>query len=218
MAVSNRALVTEAIMEDELGLSSGAGGAKLTRRIEAVSKQIENLCNRRFDQTDAIVEKQPGYGGTAIRIDRPPIVSIASIVYGDDTTLDASDYLIQDGGASGIIYFPYGVTWTGKLKAGVITDTRIPGSEEWKYTVTYKGGWITPAQAVNESKTANLPEDIVQACIDAVVSAYQWTGRDRSIKSRSIMSARTDYETGDSGLPKSVEALLSPYIIIPVGR
>lgn len=209
MALSENCLTTIATMEGELGIASGAEDAYLTRLIEAATKRIEGYCNRVFKQTAAIAESCKGYGTPHLVVARPPITSIASITY-DDATVSSDDYKILDAQA-GIIYNAGGWYNTSSTIANIESDP-VPGTEDILYVVTYKGGWVTPAQ----TGTRDLPYDIEQACIELVVSKYRSKGRDPNITSESLMSAGVGYRVAgaddqDTDLPASIKDVLRQY-------
>jgi hypothetical protein len=191
----------------------GAADPKLPRLIASASEAIRRYIGRpRLHYGAAIVEKLAGYAGQArllgtvrLYLGTVPIVSVASVVLPDGTSLAPSDYVIEDP-VAGILYRREGWPFTGVDTGGVFH------SEEKSIVVTYAGGWVTPAA---ESGTRTLPYDLEHACLLTVVSMYRSEPRDMSITSESLGDYSVSYDKPDASggglLPAAVQALLATY-------
>ena len=212
MPLSDYALTTIATVEDELGITPSSEDARVQRYIHAVSRWLTAPAqmNRTLQYDAAIAENAAGYGDPYMIIDRPPLVGITSIVY-DGTTLDATDYEINDAKA-GIIYFPKGTTWTAPSAAGTISSMPLPGMERKLYAVTYGGGWWTPQQLVSgaaPSGVDDLPPEIEDACIQLVSIRRGNRGVNRSIQSEKVLSESVTYF--DNPVPQDVVDVIASY-------
>lgn len=218
--LTSHALTTLDALKDELGISVSTFDDTLKRYINAVSRRISEYCGRTFYFEEAIEEYQPGHGGTALLVDRPPIVTIDSITY-DGSTVESSSYTSRDQDKkAGLIYREYGWIWTAKIAAAGVVDDRLPGTEEREYLVTYDGGYVTPKQVDDDgSLTRTLPEDLEDACILACTMRYLQKGQNLNVKSEKSLSYSVAYGgsgnkagDGQSSLPAEVRAMLAPYV------
>lgn len=195
-------LTTVAAAADVLGVS--ASDPKLPRLIGAASGAIRRYLNRpQLHYGASIVEKLPGFEGQVrLYLGVAPLISVASIVLPDGTTLDPADYTIEDLEAAAL-YRAAGWPYTGLCDDG----GRLYG-EAKTIVVTYAGGWVTPAQ----SGTRNLPFEIEEACLLTVKSLYQY--RDPAITSESLGDYSVTFATateGDGVIPPAAQALLSTH-------
>ena len=188
-----------------LGVS--AADPKLPRLIGAASEAIRRYIGRpQLHYSASIVEKLPGYAGQVrLYLGAVPLISVASVVLPDGTTLvPTDDYVVEDL-ATAALYRRVGWPFTGVDEGGVLY------AEEKAIVVTYAGGWVTPAQA----GTRTLPYDLEHACILAVVSAYRSEPRDASIASESLgdysVSFARPSPSGGGVLPDAALALLNTY-------
>jgi hypothetical protein len=188
MSLNANALTTVAAVQAVTGMS-GITTPVAERLINAASAFLEGPRGiaRKLYQDSAIVVKVAGYGDPYLRVSQTPINSVTSITY-DGSTVDVSDYEIDDAG-EGLIYLSGGATWTAPRASGLISNLPLAGMERRLYTITYDGGWITPAQG----GSATLPADIEEACLQLVVSGYRKDGQDQAIASERIMSTSVTY-------------------------
>ncbi|MBL8924130.1 MAG: hypothetical protein JNJ54_35065 [Myxococcaceae bacterium] len=201
-------LTTLAAAADVLGVS--ASDPKLPRLIGAASGAIRRYLNRpQLHYGAAIVEKLPGFKGQVrLYLGVAPLISVASVVMPDGSTLDPADYTVEDLDAAAL-YRAAGWPYTGLCDDG----GRLYG-EVKAIVVTYAGGWVTPAQ----SGTRNLPFEIEEACLLTVVSMYRSEPRDPSIASESLGDYSVAYQlpnsiigVGQSFIPHAAQSLLSTY-------
>jgi hypothetical protein len=206
MALTAHALTTLQAVKDELGITSNADDSLLERRINAVSALIERLCGRHFE-TGSVVETFPAEGQVRFALARTPVTSITSVSY-DGTVLDAGNYSLEDGEA-GLLRMIYAAVRSQLLAAGVAMDM-LPGTARRLYSVTYVGGYVMPAA----SSGRNLPEDLEEACIIAVVTSFRKKGRDQSIQQEALGDWSATYAGGVSGadpLPPAAMKMIEPY-------
>lgn len=197
-------LTTLDVAAGALGVS--AADPKLPRLIGAASEAIRRYIGRpQLHYSASIVEKLPGYAGQVrLYLGAVPLISVASVVLPDGTSLGPTEYVVEDL-ITGALYRRDGWPFTGVDAGGVLY------AEEKAIVVTYAGGWVTPAQ----SGTRTLPYDLEHACILAVVSAYRSEPRDASIASESLgdysVSFAKPSPSGGGVLPDAAVALLSTY-------
>lgn len=209
MTLAANALTTVAAAKDELGIAAldTSQDTYLETLINRSSSAIERFCNRSFYRDAATVENLEGYGGMKLVVSRTPIVSITSIAY-NGAALDAATYEIHDADA-GIIRFLGPILWTTVVLPNIKRDA-YPGEERKLYRVTYAGGYTIPSGGAY-----TLPEDLVEACLLAVVDRFRRKGRDPSVQSERLMSYSVSYandpETLETGLPPAVRGLLAPW-------
>lgn len=196
-------LTLPATAADALGVA--AADSKLPRLIGAASEIIRRYIGRpRLYFTAGFVERLPGYiQQVRLRLGLLPLISVASVVLPDGTSLAASDYVREDDEA-GVLYRASGWPWTGLIRPGVLYDAPAVGTEAKTIVVTYTGGWVTPAQG----GTRTLPFDIEEACLQAVSAIYRHQGVDPLIASESL----GDYSVSFRELPP-LEGLVSAGVL-----
>lgn len=197
-------LTTLAAAADVLGVSSS--DAKLPRLIGAASGAIRRYLDRpQLHYGAAIVEKLPGFDGQVrMYLGVVPLISVASVVLPDGSTLDPADYTVESLEAA-TLYRAAGWPYTGLCDNG----GRLYG-EAKTIVVTYAGGWVTPAQ----SGTRNLPFEIEEACLLTVSALYRKQGIDPTIASESLGDYSVTFATateGDWVIPPAAQALLSTH-------
>jgi hypothetical protein len=204
MSLNANALTTVAAVQAVTGMS-GITTPVAERLINAASAFLEGprAIARKLFQDSVVVVKVAGYGDRYLRVSQTPINSVTSIAY-DGSNIDASGYEIDDA-KEGLIYFPGGVTWTAPGASGLISNLALAGMERKLYTVTYDGGWVTPAQV----GTVTLPADIEEACMQLVVSGYRKDGKDQAIASERIMSTSVLYRP--DSMPQFVTGVIDSY-------
>ncbi len=188
MTLSAHALTTVATVLGELGLtSSPALDARIERMIEAVSAAFERLAGGRLFYYEAnIVERVRGYGGFVLALNRPPLISISSILLLniDGTTAEtllSTTYAIETADA-GTVFRPGGFFTTAQ-PGNDIRETLLAGTEARRIQVTYTAGWVTPNQAGSPTPVRTLPYDIEEVIIQSVCRVFQNSGRDINIGS-----------------------------------
>jgi hypothetical protein len=197
-------LTTVAEAAGALGVSPA--DSKLPRLIGSASEAIRRYIGRpRLHYGTGLVEKLPGYAGQVrLYLGTVPLISVASVVLPDGTSLAPADYVVESL-ETAALYRREGWPFTDVDDGGVLY------AEEKAIVVTYAGGWVTPAQ----SGTRTLPYDLEHACILAVVSAYRSEPRDASIASESLgdysVSFSKPSSSGGGVLPDAAVALLSTY-------
>lgn len=208
-------LTTLATVKTELSIPTltTTDDAYLTNLISSLSDYISSRCNRVFTYSAAWVENLPAYASTRLIVKHTPVVSITSITY-NGGTIASTEYTLADTG-KGWIYRATGWYWTASFFSNVGHDPYV-GSEGDLYAVTYVGGYVTPQQAVDSVGTRNLPYDLEDACVQAVVSRYQSRGQDRRIMQESLLSASVSYRDVDE-IPE-VASAIRRYRRIGTGR
>lgn len=212
MALSARALCTVALVETELGLSSGADDARIERLIESASRFIGNACGRPegFHHEAARVDKVTGKGGPLLYVPKTPLLSVDSIIYDPDDgneTIDSTEYHIVGDGSTGEIYREAGWVWD-VAHASAVVSTPLYGTEQQLYQVTYACGYVTRPQG----GSMTLPEEIEDACIQLVSGRYRWQVRDPSVTSERLLSWNASYKGNTGGWDlDSIAHLIEPY-------
>lgn len=203
MALDANALTTLEAVRDELNVSASSQFGVLERLINVASTAIERHCNRQFGLATT-TEKLVGYGGSLLRLSRSPIVSVAEVRYRGQVVTGweiASEELSA-------LHHPAGWAWTAPSVAQ-LGHAQTGGLERFDYQVTYTAGFRLPADAAR-----NLPADIEEACILAVVAAYRGRGRDPGIVAQSAGGASVTYASASrpaGSLPDASKALLAGY-------
>jgi hypothetical protein len=209
-------LTLPATVAAELGIASS--DARLPRLIAAASAAIRaHLGRPQLHYSAAYVEKVAGFGGPRLVLGLTPVGAIASIVLGDGSTVTASEYTLEDAQA-GLVYRTGCWPWTGLVRPGLLYSDPAMGTEKAEITVTYAGGWVTPAQAGSNGWTGpaqSLPADIEEAAVQTVVGLYRRGGLDPSIASEGLGDYSVSYRAEDpslgSALPARALQLLAPY-------
>lgn len=199
-------LTTLDVAAGALGVS--AADPKLPRLIGAASEAIRRYIGRpQLHYSASIVEKLPGYAGQVrLYLGAVPLISVASVVLPDGTSLvPTDDYVVEDL-ATAALYRRVGWPFTGVDEGGVLY------AEEKAIVVTYAGGWVTPAQG----GTRTLPYDLEHACILAVVSAYRSEPRDSSIASEALGDYSVSYRLPNSIIGVGVGGGLLPDAVLPL--
>lgn len=220
MALTAKALTTVKAVKDELGISLADTSKNriLQRYINVVSEEIEQFLDRPLQFVAGVVEKLPGFGTESIFVSRTPVITLTQIKI-KDSILSSNEYkliLIEGRDNVGEIYRGTGWPWSVRLGAGITTDP-VPGTEDQEIEVTYDGGYVLPKDGPAAGSNVDLPSDIEQACIDAVVTRFRNKGVDRGVVAESLMSASVKYDrgagntSGSSNLPDEVERSLMKY-------
>ena len=213
------ALTTVDALTDELGLTGEQSVTRLQRSVMVASAQVASYLGRRVHYGAAVVEVLPATGGGVLLLSRTPALSVASVTLSTDggatsTTIAASDYTLEVGADgddnAGILRSLAGGWGFSGRRVGASGDP-LPGTESEVYTVTYAGGWVTPAQATGELPRT-LPFDLEGAVLDLAAQSWKTRGRDKSVVKRSTLGASVTFaQGGDGGLPADVRSVLDRY-------
>jgi hypothetical protein len=216
VALSAHALTTVQAVKDELSLGAAphADDDFLARKINVYSRAIERHCARHFEREAIVGEKHHAEGGLHLVLERRPIVSVAAVSFDGAALTAVADYEIEDAEA-GLLRIIH-ATINYAMAARNITGDALPGTSRKLYAVSYTGGWVLPKDdgTGNPAAVRDLPEDVEEACILAVVTAYAKKGRDRTVQAESLLSHSVTYAGGVSGLdalPPESAKLLEPY-------
>jgi hypothetical protein len=210
VALATGALTTRATILDELELDDDEQkGARVERYINEASSLIAVILGDgkpRQLHSASVIEKVAGKRHSILILQHTPIVSITTIVVGEDT-LDADEYEIHDAEA-GFVH-RIGDVWPSEmLVEDDIVGAVVAGSERKNITATYVAGWVTPAQ----SGTRTLPYAIERACIDMVVTLWRRRGKDLRVVAESY--EHSSYTYGGVAIPAEVMGALAPFIRI----
>lgn len=216
MALSSQALTTLAQAKAELGVTVATHDAVIERLIETVSSATADYCERTLFYASGIAEKCPGYGGQLLYVSRTPLVSITSIELlpssmsnaGTGTTYSATSYTIRNNN-SGIIFRLDGWQWTANYAERLTSAPLRPGSEDYRFLVTYTGGYITRGQAAAGVGTMSLPYEIEQAVLWGVANLWRHRGREIHAQAETEDMAAVDWKS--NALPVAATRLLQPY-------
>ncbi len=217
------ALTTVADVTTELSitLTSPADDAKIAyieTLIGVASVQVEGFLGRPLGY-DAEVDEEPrGYLRPRIRLTRTPIHEIeALVIHGDDIVDETTQWKLENGGKTGLVYLRCAWPFTGQYVPGIGQEPGADSETEDAtiLSVTYSGGWILPGQTP-VSGVAALPADIRRAVTLAAAYQYQSRGVDRSIVSERLMSDSTTYsrtvdEDALAGWPAEASAMVRRY-------
>lgn len=206
------------VVADELGV--GVGDTRLPRLIRAASAAIRGYLN--VDQLHyqaAFVESvEPRMVWPRLLLSLCPVLSVASVVLPDGTTVDASTYVLENP-KLGFLWRSVGWPWTGLLQPGILQVDPMVGSAKPGIVVTYTGGWVTPAQAATAGwagPARSLPEDIEEACIQTVVARWHGGPMNPDVQSESLGNYSVSYRAAPAGgllpVPASAAALLDNYV------
>lgn len=217
MTLNANALVTLSEIKSWLSITDSSKDARLESAIETASAQIREALGYDPTYQASIIEDVPGYNTPWITVEVVPVVSIASIVFQGSAIASDTYECVRDQAKSGMIRRINSLwTWTPQqANTGIAQDPR-PGSERSAYTVTYAAGRIGANQSAVTGVEA-LPETFKTACIMQAVHLFGSLSTDQAVASESLMSYSVSYGNrealyGESGLLKSVEALLRPHM------
>lgn len=203
----NSDLTIAATVAAELGVS--AADLRLPRLISAASDAICRHLNRPSVHNQAgYVETVPGHGRPRLLLSLTPVLSVASIVMPDGSTLGASEYSIEDADL-GILRRDAGWPSTALILPGMVQQDPVPGTEKRSIVVTYTGGWVTPFQG----GTRTLPYDLEEACVQTVVDWYRRGPDSRAIANEALGDYSVSYfaTLASSAIPVPALELLAPY-------
>lgn len=216
MALSSQALTTLAQAKAELGVTAAKYDAVIERLIETVSSTIVEYVDHPLHYEANFAERVPGFGRQLLYVSRTPIVSIASIellpsslsAAGTGTTYASTSYTIRNARA-GIIFRLDSWDWTAFYEQRLASAPMKPGTEDYRYLVTYTGGYITRNQAALGVGVMSLPYEIEQACLWGV--ANLWRHRGREIHGQAETEDMAAMNWAADALPAQCMALLETY-------
>lgn len=216
MAASD--LTLPATVAAELAGGVTSADSRLPRLIAAASAAILRHLNRpQLHYSAAYEETLAGHGRHRLVLGLCPVLDVTSVTI-DGSTISADSYELEDAEA-GLLYRSARWPWTGYTRGGLPPQTdRDAGSEEACITVTYEGGYVTPAQAAEvgwAGPARSLPYDLEEACVQAVVNLYRRGGDAAGIASESLGAYSVSYRIPDGAgglLPDSVLAQLARYV------
>lgn len=210
-------------VKEALSITDSVYDQFLERQILRASRRITSYIGRPLllQTYQAIL---PSFGSVNLMLPAYPIVSVDRVVDGTDTgpgtgvELTATEYRVDS--ANGCLNRDMGWRWTRQIQRGTLNDLPMPDGEYHNWVVEFSAGYIGPygTSSTNHSNVSTgptLPEDIQDACIELVKSAYHTRSRSDDVRSESVGDVSISYGgTGVSGgraLPDSVKAFLEPY-------
>ena len=204
-------LTTVAAAADELGLT--ASDARVMRLVTAASEAIRRYLGRaQLHYQAGRVELVRGYGRQRLLLEVTPVLSVASVVLGG-SALEVSEYKIEDAEA-GFLWRDSGWPYTGSVRPGLLQVDPAVGTEKAEITVTYTGGWVTPAQAAGTGWAGpprSLPYDIEHVALETITALYRRGGADRDVVSESLGDYSASYRQ-DVGAGGMIPAALLPQL------
>lgn len=196
----------------ELGVE--ATDARLPRLVAVASAAVARYLNRaQLHYQAGRVDKVPGFGRVRLVLDLAPVLSIASIVLPDSSTVDPAEYSIENAEA-GLLYRSVGWPQTGLVRAGLLYADRDSGTEASIIVATYTGGWVTPAQAADPTWSGparSLPYDLEEAVVQTAAQLHRKGGQDGTIASETLGAYSVSYR-----LPNSISAGIIPDAVVPI--
>lgn len=206
-------LTLPATAADALGVEPS--DPKLVRLISTASERVVKFINRpRLHYTVGYVERLSGHlEQVRLRLGLLPIVSIASVVLPDGTSLAPDEYTREDDDG-GVLYREVGWPFTGLRRAGLLYDAPAVGTEARTIIATYTGGWVTPAQSASDGwagPARSLPFAIEEACLLTVTAAYRRQGTDAAVQSESLGDYSVTFRGVLPALPDAARDLLEGY-------
>lgn len=145
LKILNRApsyqLTTKAAVKADLGISDATHDAVLDRMIDAASDAARGFTNRSF-AAERIREVVSGQGDEFLSLRRTPLHAIVSVI-SDGMPIVDYDFDQSDRDA-GLLYRKNRWDWGAPLQRHTVERYRLPGREERKYAVDYRGGYLLP--------------------------------------------------------------------------
>jgi hypothetical protein len=198
---ASKLLTSLVTVRQELGITSSANDAQLTRYILAASRAAAHKCNGEL-VLEGVTEQFRPYpfidsasltnAPEFIHLRRTPVAEIVSVTEDDRTLLQDTDFEIDS-------------------RLGRLTRLYSDLPMRWhfrKLVVVYTGGYAPP---IGDSEP-----DLEQAAIEIVKDMWSAKARDPLIRSEEATGIfRTEYWVGslgeDGGWPPKVTDLLAPY-------
>lgn len=194
-------------VKDELGIDCAdtSLNSLIARKINTVSTAAAKYLNRGLLQFQVgIVEKRAGSSRTRIQVTRTPLKTLTSVTILSGLNVSEvvalADIDVEDDGRTGILYLRSGWPRVRGRMSGASQDP-LADTDEKNIQITYDGGWVLPDQARQSSGALvrDLPEDIEEAVVSAVVGRMDRRGENRGIKSEKLLSHSVTYEGGSQG-------------------
>lgn len=195
-------------VKSEMGIEDDAHDALIRRKIRSYSHMFDTIIGRCLAYDDAFTEyvAQPA-GRRRLVVSSTPVHDVTEINFEGDV-VDVSDYFIEDKD-TGFIAKKYG-TW-GDTAASPANIRRRPRQQPLaRYTVTYEKGYITPQQDLDDPQLErDLPYDVEDAILAAVVSGVNQAGVDSAVASLSVGDGSTTFVAQNDATPRQVPALFT---------
>jgi hypothetical protein len=206
----NSDLTLPATAAEALGVD--ASDAKIPRYIGVASEAIRRYLDRpQLHYSAAVVERLAGYvGQVRLRLGVLPVLTVASVVLPDGTSLTGTEYALEDS-ESGALYRSVGWPYTGLVRSGLLYDAPAVGTEGRTIVATYAGGWVTPAQA-SVVLPRTLPFDLEDACVQTVKALYRRPD-DPNITAESLGDYSVSYRSNNTIIGVGVGGLIPDTVI-----
>jgi hypothetical protein len=220
MAQTDAALVLTASVQTELASTD----ARIEGWIEQASAVIADYIGHAL-QKGTRTEKAAGNNWPFLMTPTTPIISITSIAYGTDSTVDSGDYEVDNADAGAIYMIGSPALRYAYAGEGVARDA-VGGTERKMYTIVHVCGYVTPVQnaaGTYVGQTVTLPQAIQRACIMLVADYAARSGIGSSVKSVSLLSHSVTFADPSDGsddgefaghIPAGVRAMLRPYRVV----
>jgi hypothetical protein len=175
---ASTSLTTLSRVQGELGLSTGTDTDMLLDMIGRASSAICREVRRPFG-LETVTETLDGSGSRTLGLARTPVVEVTEVTE-DGTTLDTTEYEIEDGEA-GALFRANGWSRSAGLRMwGVEAFSSgyiLPGFQDRRYSVTYTAGYVLPGDANpflldGTLDPQPLPGAVEQACLETVRAWY----------------------------------------------
>lgn len=210
MAKIDSALTTLARAKQYLGISDSSKDFRLTMRIVAASKAIENYCNRTFKRTTYTNEILSGKDSSRIYLKNSPVID------GQPFTMERTDDFDTDTSWDGISSEDYQVD---NAKGVIQKDNGNFRAGNRNYRVTYTAGYYLPSADEFEDDVndeLDLPADIEMAVL-TLLEADNDSQDAGNIKRQKVNQVEIEYDltkTASNELidNEQVKAMLAPYV------
>lgn len=192
------ALTTVEAVKATAGIDSGDQDFFIARKINVYSQLFAESTDRKWEYTESTVEKvaQPR-GSQRLQVNNYlPIDEVIEIKLGDET-IDPDTYAIESS-ESGFIR-RIDTTWNTTETWRYNDINPMPFENLYLYEVTYSGGYITPKQSIDGLGDRNLPYDVEDAVIHAVVTDINQRGVDPNIVSVKVGDGTTKFQSSGNG-------------------
>lgn len=192
---ASRLLSTVERLQVELGATSEPQASQVAGVLAEASAAVETHCSRTFarETVRETLRLRSAHGG-AIRLQRSPIASIASITE-DGAAVTADDYEYEAD--------------TGQVYR--LREDRRVGWPASKIVITYEAGYILPG-----ADGADLPADVERQCLRVAVAIWHSRNRDPLLRSEAAegvgSASYVDPSDASGGLPQQVADALWPHV------
>lgn len=216
MTLPESALTTLAKLKAQLRITDSSADALLEDAITGASQMVADFIGRRIHFQSITAEKATGSGTPELSLSVWPVLAVTLIEATDGAVIVPTYSCDGEDAAAGIVRSLVGCwQWSPGLIGEGIGGDPVVGHDVPNYLVTYSGGWLTPNQSAVVGATP-LPASIELAALLLATNLYAAFGTDVAVASESLMSYSVSYGNPDSlygasGLPKRIEAMLSPY-------